>query len=76
MNWGPPQPPGVFPPPSEAGGYFDLAIAFGILFAIFVTTTCCLTLLLLYFFFKRMNTSNNYNTRGFSQFQDNPNYGS
>lgn len=53
MNYGPPQPPGHFPPAAAAGGYYDLAIAFGILFAIFFTLCCGLVALLLYLAFKR-----------------------
>ena len=75
MNWGPPPPPGHgFPPAEAAGGYFDLAIAFGVLFAIFFTVTVFLTVLLCYLVWK-INTTRPSYTRGQGP-GNNLNYGS
>lgn len=47
MDYGPPAPPHFGAAPQAANSYHDMAIAFGILFAVFFTLTCGLIFLLL-----------------------------
>ena len=47
MDYGPPAPPQFGAAPQPVSGYQDMAIAFGILFAVFFTISCGLVFLLL-----------------------------